>query len=257
MAFKSPWGGVQAFRRRADNTIGASSGAVPYSDKVVGYAPILYYQMNETAGVNITNYGTLGAAADGTHSAGVTVGDALGPDGVGLAPFYDGANDYTNAASVALVAAWNNNTMSWMVWFKVANAGVWTDGSLRANMQFGVAADQAQIYKSNANNRFYWSWNGTVATKAVANNAASSTDWVCVASTWDATSNEYKAFWNGVQEGATQNGAGAMTGISNPRIAYGSLTNNAANWPWHGWLAHCAIWDRVLTPAEIADLATV
>ena len=51
------------------------SVAPTYMDKVLSYNPLVYFPMNETAGLTAVNYGSLGTAANGTYT-GVTLANA-------------------------------------------------------------------------------------------------------------------------------------------------------------------------------------
>ena len=84
------------------------------------------------------------------------------------------------------------------------------------------------------------------------------TTWMHLAITWSDSNNddEFKAFINGAQTGATSAALNAWAGGGLGTALFGA----ALAIPfavWHGWLSDGAVWDTVLTPAQILDLATV
>ena len=230
-----------------------------YADKVLSYNPIIYFPMNETAGLTAVNLGTLGTAANGTYT-GVTLNNAVGPDGTNGAPFFDGANDYLDFFSAAFDAAFSGATGTAMVWFRVANAGVWTDGSTRLQMSiFDDALNYYDLRKLNANNQAQVVGNAGGGVGTFLNAAANETTWVHYAVTWSdgANADELIGYYAGVAMGAASAALNAWTGggLNATRVVFGAQTTGPAG-PWHGWLAHGAIWGSVLTPAQILDLAT-
>jgi cytochrome c peroxidase len=102
--------------------------------------------------------------------------------------------------------------------------------------------------------RFAWEYIAG-ATIKVFTLVASTTAWFSVALTWSITANEVKAYFNGVQVGATQTGldtwAGALTSAD-----LGSYDTPPAN-VLSGIGAHGAFWSAALTADEIAALAKV
>jgi hypothetical protein len=105
--------------------------------------------------------------------------------------------------------------------------------------------------------RYMYFAGGGVAIRQVAGH--SETGWNMIAHTWSDQSNadEFKVYWNAVQEGATLVPGGDWVGaLSATATLIGALANTPTN-PWHGWLAHAAVWDRVLSLSEIQELHTV
>lgn len=229
-----------------------------YIDKVLSYSPILYYPMNETAGLTADNLGSLGAAADGTYT-GVTLADALGPDGVNGAPFFDGANDYLNAMTAALVNAWDAGGAEWtvMAWWRVFNVGVWTDAALRMVVNaYDTANDLLQVAKNVAVNQFYDGYwvGGSVAQSNIS--AGTPTTWQCTTVTRSEAAGEVIYYRNGAWV-ATDGPAIGVWASATPwtRIVIGA-GSVAPIQVWHGWLGHVAMWNSALGAPAILDLAT-
>ena len=228
-----------------------------YNDKVLSYDPILYYPMSELAGAAAINYGSLGAAANGVY-AGVTLADALGPDGVSMAPFFDGANDYLNAKTAALEAAWDAGGAEWTIaaWVKVFNAGVWTDAS--RDMVFNAldaVANWCYIDKANfIAPRMHWYYTGGGVNHSHNNAPGANVNWALVAMTRSEIAGEIRYFWDGAFE-ANDAVIGAWASVAPfTNIAIGANDTIPTN-VWHGWLSDFMMFNRALSDANIADLA--
>jgi len=75
--------------------------------------------------------------------------------------------------------------------------------------------------------------------------------------TWSKSADQMKAYYAGGQTGATQTVLGNWTeALSATRSNIGARSTTPDQ-IWNGYLAHCAIWNRALAPAEIAALAVV
>ena len=198
------------------------------------------------------------SAQNGTYS-GVTLNNTLGPDGKAGAPFFDGVNDFVNIYSAALDAAFNGATGSLLIWAKVANVGVWTDATTR---------DAFYLYDDSSNYHVarYTGASAALAwCKAGAGNAQiqftpyTSLEWFPHAITWSDANNddEVKLFIEGIQRGATNTGLNAWSGLGldSAKTAIGANGTAAGN-VFHGWLADAALFDYVLPPAAMLDLAT-
>ena len=231
-------------------------GAVEtYNDKVMRTSPVAYWPQNETAGtaaVCLTN-----TAMNGTYTGVTLANDNTGPFGT-PAPWFDGATSVNNVFTAALVAAFNGSAGSMMAWAKVNAAGIWTDGNYHCVMDLGADGNNyIDLFKWNTNNNLSWRYRAAGATSQRLKAGMTTTDWMLLAITWDDVANEMKAFFNGTQEGATvaiaNNWAGALGAI---RCVIGASTSAPVSFPWHGGVGPCAIWDRVLPPAEMATMYT-
>jgi len=233
------------------------SGVETYDQKVLATGPIAYWPLWETAGVTAVNYGSLGAAANGTYVS-IVPGTGIGPDG-GPCPWFDGAADYVNIFTPAFDAAFNGATGTALLWFRAANVGVWTDAARGDTlMLFDDAGNFYRMTKAAANNRWEGSGVAGAGTVTITRNASAEIIWIPTAITWSDSANadEFKAFWAGAQVGATSAALNAWAGggLTATATAIGAYGAGVIN-PFHGWIAHCAIWDRVLPQAEITDLA--
>lgn len=227
-------------------------GGQIYIEKVLSYGPIAYWPLNETSGV--TAACQVNAAQNGTYT-GVTLGQAGIGDGQ-TCPLFDGANDYADIQSATLASVFNGGEGSIVIWVKVSGAGVWTDGTTRFIMRIQPDPDnRVQMFRNAANNTLAWLYRSGGTITQVKNAGYSAVNWFHLALTWAAVADEVKAYYNGTQAGATVNGLGVWAGVPSLSVI-GAATIPPIN-VWDGYLAHAAVWNRALTPAEIADLAVV
>lgn len=250
---------------------GLAPGAFPSHDqyyrKVLYYRPIAYWPLWETSGMVARCL--VNTAQNGTYT-GVTLGQAGIGDG-NTCPLFDGANDYCDIYTAAFkdaFALYNDPTGlldesegTVMVWAKVANAGVWTDGADRFLLQLAVDANNRLLCaKTITNNRLFLKYAAGGAFEDQAINGMTTIEWMCLGMTWSKSAGangEVKHFLNGVQQGATDTALGVWVGnLAAAATTIGASSTGPAE-PWHGWLAHCAVWDTPLTPTQIADLAVV
>ena len=226
-----------------------------YIDRVIGTGPIAYWPLDEGSGAVARCL--VNPAQNGAYTGVTLANDATGPFGT-PAPYFDGANDYVNVFTAALDAAFNGATGTVMTWGRVFNAGVWTDAAFRQTVRLLDDGNNYYILrKTNVANQLQGRGNagGGLAT---INAAYSSTGWFFLTSTWSDGNNadEFKLFLNGAQAGAPSAVLNAWSGgglfANSTVIGAGSTIPDEL---WHGWLAHCAVWDRVLSAGEIATLA--
>lgn len=230
-------------------------GSIPatYSDKVLSYSPFAYWPMWETAGV--TADCLTSPLYDGFYN-GPTVGNGVGPDG-SPCPLFDGNNDFVDLDVVSLDVPFNGAIGSAMIWARVFNAGVWSDGAYRLAYEFGADTNN-RIFQGrhNINNFILGYYFAGGVNESDFRNVGGNLEWFHLALTWTkAAPDQVVFYYNAIP--ITSSTLGVWAGaLSDTWTAIGAR-NTTPNDPWKGWLAHCALWDRVLTPAEVTDLATV
>lgn len=227
-----------------------------YARKVLSTRPIAYWVLGEASGT--VAYDASGNARHGTHT-----GVDLGLPGIGdgrTAPFYDGANDFTNIYSASLAGAFNGAEGTLMVWMKAANAGVWTDGTERfLGFLRADGNNVVRIAKPTTANlmRLLYIAGGTSKTVDI---ACTAEVWQQLALSWSRSAGangEVRAYLNGAQSGSILTSLGTWVGaLASNSTLLGSNFVAPVN-VWHGNLGHAAVWSRALTPAEIAALAQV
>jgi hypothetical protein len=214
--------------------------------KLYGSALVGYRQLAETSGA--TAYDSSGQGNNGVYNGASLAHLAAPPRLGGMAPFFDGVNDNVNLYSAAFAADVNLQKGTIGIWVKVANAGVWTDGQTRAMLSMGNGSYYVTLRKNSTSNQVMWLITLSLGIKNLAA-AFSSTDWFHMAVTYDSVANEYKCYLNGAQSGATQTGAGQLTGLQDGRC-YVAMRLSGGE-PFHGWLCHETTLNRAATAAEL------
>jgi hypothetical protein len=200
--------------------------------------------------------GRVAGAQNGAHT-GVT----LGADGIGdgrACPFYDGANDLTNVYTATFAAAFNAAEGTAMMWAKVVNAGVWTDGAARRSIQMRAdISNRISIEKAAANNEINFVYIAGGTSEVVAIQPITDTDWMHLALTWSKSAGangEMRAYYNGTQTGATQTALGVWAGALNATVTSLGAGGTGPWNVWNGWVAHGAVWDRPVSADEVQQL---
>ena len=215
-----------------------------YVAKVLGYGPIAYWPMNEAAGTTATE---LIAAQNATYS-GVTLGQAGIGDG-NTSVYLDGANDYINPPNLAI----DKDVGTVMLWYKSTHLTPLGSGYLYR-------------YRLDANNTFFLSietadrllfrrvGNGT-SIDVRYTGLTGLTSWLCIVITWSVAGNAQNITVNAVAGTPSAGLAGWSGGDAIIHFigAYNSTPNNVIT----GNLTHVAIWDKLLTTPQIADLYSV
>lgn len=191
----------------------AVSGGALYSQKILSTFSNVYalYPLNET-GVTTTALEIVNGY-NGTLN-GPTLGAIAGPGpSMGNAAFYDGLVDYCQLPEASLDGPFDPNLGTMMIWMKVANAGVWTDGTFRRVIVFGADSNNRIILQKSTppNTLLFHFVAGGVASSI--NVTISLTSWICLGITWNKASNRIRPYINGVQQGADLAYAGTWSGV--------------------------------------------
>jgi hypothetical protein len=233
---------------------GLIGGGMGYEAKVRGAAPgslVAYWRLNEPTGA---------VAADSSPNGfnGAVTGVTWGQTGIGdgaTVPLFDGTNDYISVLGAGLTAAFPGAAGTLMTWIKVAGASVWTDGTIRRFAYFFADSDNyVQLQKSNTNNTLsiVYRAGGTPKTVTITTSALT---WLNIGLTWSKAANQMIVYLNGAQTGSTQTGLG--TWANSLTAALIGATNAIPQNVWNGYIGHVALWNTVLTPAQLLSLATV
>jgi hypothetical protein len=240
-----------------DGNVSAGRPLLSYEDKVLSYGPIAYWPLHEAYGtvghclVNNAQNGT--AARDfSTMTTGVGIGDG------NTAPLFDATNDYVDVHSATVAAAFDGALGSLIIHGRIP-AAAWIDSTIRYLVRFRADANnRLSILKTATNNQLNMFYRAGGTTDSVADvSLAGSTDWFCAAITWSKAAEEVKAYINGVQVGTTQVALGVWAGALD---ATASIIGAGTTGPvslFSGHLAHCSLFDKVLSDVEIADLAGI
>lgn len=240
---------------------GPSAGGESYAEKVLGIQPanlVAYWPLWEAEGAVANDI-----SGNGFHGA--YTGVTLGQTGIGdgrTCPLFDGASGYVNIYTEALQTLFNSGGLgaegSCIIWAKVFNSGVWTDGNWRSAFmcEQGWDTNRIAFLRANSDNVLNWHYvaNGTFDNPA--KSSMSELDWMCLGFTWSKTADKVIAYYNGAQEGATETGLGTWNGgilLNHMNIGAG-LTGTEL---WYGWLAHVILLDAPLSATKMLSLATV
>lgn len=227
-----------------------SLGLQDYQSIVKGLAPVAYWPLTESAGGSAADLS--GNALTASYTS-CTLANRAGPGpSMGMAPYFDGVVSYVQLPAAGLNSLFDPTRGTIAIW--VLPFDNWSDTTLRDIVFLGDASAQNYIgiYRGNAaliQNRVSCAGSGS----GVAHVGISGQIWKSSVMTWDRSANQIYAYLNGTQVGPSAmpvGGWGASLANGGTRIGY------SFDAPWKGWLAHAAIWNRVLAAPEIATLAT-
>jgi len=241
---------------RARDVVIDFQGTPPHinSQRILATSPnnlIAYWPQNEQSGLTINCLNN--AARNGVYS-GPTLNATPGPHGYG-APQYDAINDFGNIYSASIATALANMSAGTLLLFgKVLNSGVWTDGIQRrlvvlqdtsGNNAFGVlksTSTQLRVHRSSG---------GTFLGVSNASHG-SPTGWFAVALLFSTTNNRLRMYYSreGIapaQLGSTQTGVTAWSGVTldSVKCNIGAATQTPTD-PFNGYEGDIAIWNTEL-----------
>lgn len=205
-------------------------------------------------GTPITDYSA--NEYDGAY-IGVTWPGELSPFGK-PAPLFDGSTSYGNLYNAGFSSAFDMDEGTASIWFKVANSGVWADGS----------NDYLLYLYRDVGNYIYLVKESFTGQMRVRRRANSNTDdvvisgmndvgWVSAVITWSVADDKLEVFFNGQSTGsATSLLASTGSGLSSTLTLLGAASSTPG-FPWQGYLAHLSVYDRALTLSEISALASI
>lgn len=248
------WSYILDVNVRLSIPIVASTPTQTYSQMILSTFSDVYaiYPLNET-GVATTAIETVNGY-NGTLN-GPTLAAIAGPGAsMGNAAFYDGLVDYCQLPAASLDGPFDPNLGTMMIWMRVFNAGVWTDGTSRVLFTLGVnSTNRILLYRTATNNnfQFYMNAGGTVASRDI---VISSTAWNCYGLTWNKTSNRIRAYLNGVQQGADLVYTGTWVGSLVNSQSQICATNGG--FFWHGYPSFLVLSSAEATAAQMLAAAT-
>ena len=235
---------MRKIRKRLLLWSGGGDSAMVYTNKVQALSPIAYWPQAEPSGTTIVDES--GNGRDGTYT-GVTLGASGIGDGRTAATYVPGSTSRGNVFSASLQAAFNSAEGTIVCWCQVRAAGVWADGQNRRIFQFLADA---------SNNVLDWTYIAGGVSSA-RTKTITPTAWFHLALTWSKSGDQVKAYYNGIQEGATLTGLGVWAGsLAATGTTIGS-SSSAGSFIWDGNLAHAAIFGSALSAAQVATLAAL
>lgn len=239
----------EPFRGLGKNLGAPVGGGIPYFQRVINYAPIRYWPLWDLSGLSATE---LIVGDNGTYSAGVTLGaNGIGDGKTGIATDADNVNLY----SAALNASFNPALFSIMIWTQITNPGVWIDATNR--WMFQLRADvnnRLYFYKTTTNNQVRFDYIAGGTNKNVVYSTSGPLTYLSLLATVSKVADEMKFFVNGAQVGVTQTGLGNWVGALTSTVCTLAASNTSSASPNIGNLAHAVLWNKIVTPAEVASL---
>lgn len=217
-----------------------------------------YWKMDEPSGSV-----SIDSSPEGNNGAytGVTLGQPGVGQGyaVGTCPLFDGVGDFNNIYSAGLAADFDGAEGTLALWAKVSAAGVWTDGVARHLAIFAVdGSNRLRIQRTATDNTLLWEYlAGGTAEQRTSAVLGGVTDFFHIGLTWSKSGDVVRAYASGAQVGADMTGLGTWAGVPAAGGAVLGAFNLTPNFPWSGFLAHAALYNRALTAAEMAQLAVV
>lgn len=215
-----------------------------------------YWKLDETSGTVANDVSSTNA--DGAYAGTVTLDQSGAGDGSRAALFAGGR------VSLATPLTTFNGVFSGaegtiFACAKLTNVGIWTDGLDHTLVSIGAdASNRFYIGKQSVNNALSMLGSFGGVTAGVFPTGQSWTTFKSLAITWNKAANEFKAYINGVQTGATTAISGTYAGsLSASWTGICSLTSGSSTISWAGWASHIAVWKKALTPAEIAAMGVL
>ncbi|UCC76453.1 MAG: hypothetical protein JSW37_13255 [Anaerolineales bacterium] len=226
-------------------------------------------QVLATRAGNLIGYWPLweasGSTADDQSSQendGSYTGVTLGQSGIGdgrTCPYFDGANDYVDLYSAGFLADFNGNEGSLMAWWIVNGAAVWTDGSQNDVVLFYVnSSNWLGLYKNSPNNMFTFNRKANGDQRRL-DYTMSDLGWNHTAMTWSDSGNQLIRYLNGSQVDVVETTVETWSGSPDSKYCAIGAQNvgGGCDEPWHGKIAHVALWNTPLSASEVAALAVV
>lgn len=219
---------------------------------ICGPSLIAHWPLDERTGANVRD-------TSGNGYGGTPVAIATGFAGIGdglCSPFFDGASAYVNIYSAALAAAFDSTQGTLFLWARMANVGVWSDGTTRSLASiYANSSNRIQLNKGSTAGRFYFTFVGSGVSSERSILSQSNEDWVCWGLTWDASAvYGYKGGAQVTSAGAATSWGATLPGATTTCIG---AVSTMPGQPSHGWTAHAGLCARALTAPEMAALGVI
>lgn len=234
--------------------LGARDPGAAYAQLLINtYGAVEVWRLTDVVDTTIPSQVT--SARDGTQS-GLTVQNGTSPvtGEILKTPLADGLNDWGDLGTASLISAFNGNEISLFGWARVLNSGVWSDGANRIILRLLTDASNLLVaYKPGSANTFICRRIAGGTTKDVSA-AIATTNWFSWAITASVTGDEFKAYLNGSQVGATGTSIGSYSGALANAIILSDVAKPTL--VWSGWSAYFAVkfGSPVWSDAQIAAM---
>ncbi|MCE7947213.1 MAG: LamG domain-containing protein [Chloroflexi bacterium CFX4] len=235
--------------------VGGAAATGSYKQRVRDIRPaalLAYWTLEEIAGTTAHDAsGNLRHAALCTGGNSPTWAATYFADGASPAARFDG-NDCLNAFTSSLASVFNGSEGTLLLWLKAYDGTVWSsftrqfwasvDGSNLLTVHAGATANTLELIRIAS------------AVDRRGSSAVSGTGWYPVVMTWSAAANEARFYLDRLLLGAGTS-IGTFSGtISELVIGAGSTSGSFG---FNGYLAHVALWNAALSPAEVQLISVV
>lgn len=228
------------------------AAAQTFIQQITALGPLAYWPLSDLSGLVADNAVGL-AARDGAYSAaGVTLNNStMGSTPV---PAFNGSTGYVDIYTASLAAAFNGGVGSLMVMAQFDNVSRWTDAGIYGMVGLRVDATNLIRLWKNGNNTVQLQYAAQgVAIKSVQQTGLTTTGIMHFVLTWDKpTTNQLIGYYQSVPIGSPTATIGTWAGsLDSTRCTIAAISKTPLN-PWPGRIGHAAVWDRVLSPQEVA-----
>lgn len=230
------------------NMVGGGAAAATYQSTIAVIPNLIaYWPLNETSGTVANDVG--GSAYHGTY-VNATLNNTAGPGAsMGNAPRFDGTGDYVSFPADFLAVTTYRDTGSLSMWLKPVAYAQYAFRLFETN-QINILVRLVSGTRLDCNR------NGADNVDKIAQiNPGSTADWFHLAMTWQIAANGLKAYFNGVVGATTATPSAAGTGALSATGSVIGAASTTANF-YNGYIAHVALYSRVLTAPELTTLAT-
>ena len=223
-------------------------GVLSYVQRVIaGYSPVAAWAHDELSGSTIVEAVN---GYDGSYVS-ATLGDSTGPDGSPV-PRYDGINDRSVLTNASLDGPFNGDAGTFLIWLKVFDVGVWTDGVQRRIVKMDSDGGDMLEFTRHIDNKLRMREVLGGVFNSFTYSGLSFTDWSLCGLRWS---------WS--SPNTTTEGIYEAT-IGGPRVHAGRWSGSLADFtvgaqtdgtlPWNGWFGAAFLFDSALEQATVTAI---
>lgn len=226
-------------------------GTQEYWQKVkalFGSSIVAYWPLWETGGTTVTDVKNGLTGSLGTGGATPT----LGATGIGdgkTAISFDGG-DFINIYSTALNAAFNGAELTLLLWAKVTDATIWSDGANHYMMKLDADANN-NIYIFKATNGKLYTGCYLGGANSANNIIPTNEGWFRLGLIISKSGNLIRMYINGTNQHVDDSNIGTWVGALAANINTIGSANTTPSSPWKGSLAHVVLLNKAATDAEM------
>lgn len=235
--------GYPRYSGRLSQTLRSGGG---YAPNVLGLNPVAYWPFIESAGVNASDLSGNSLTATYTNC---TLANLAGPGAsMGMAPYFNGTTSFVQLPAAGLNSVFNPLLVTISLWFYLNES--WGAG-VRCMAQAGVdASNRLLLYKNGTFPTVYRAAGGS---NNQINLSAPAAGWHHLLTTIDKGANQHYSYLDGAATGPTTTPGTWAGTLANSWSQIGAVGGSSN---WLGWLQHIVLFNRVVSSAERAILAT-